>query len=264
MTPTHLCRFAAALALLSLAHSAARADYVSQTYLADGETAVHGTVQIEAYDGTGPSGGGLVAGQVRLTIHASLAGNPAQLWGLPPGYHFQFSGLSDFAFPSDLALSPGQIAPPPGWGATVSPGGVGQYQVEVQTGTPSAFRSDFSVLISGLGADAAPGHFVLPTMWGNGFGLGWNVADPVPNAPEPSAVVLGVMAATGLLARRAWRRRGMTPRDRPLLVHQDRATAAPAPRSARVPRRSAPAAGVPRPAAADRPAKGERCRPTTP
>src|SRR5262245_43669861 len=63
----------ATVLFLPVAQTAALADYISQTVglSSTAPNPISGSVQIEAYDGKGSAGGGLNAGQVRVTFHAN-------------------------------------------------------------------------------------------------------------------------------------------------------------------------------------------------
>src|SRR4051794_27548971 len=104
MALPHLHRLTLALAILSLAQSAAFAEYVSITTFSDAQTAVGASVQIEAYDGNGAAGGGLSAGQVRLSFDAFVNSPPPPIPGFPGTFSYKYSGLSGVSFSTDLPI----------------------------------------------------------------------------------------------------------------------------------------------------------------
>jgi hypothetical protein len=158
---------AMALSLAWFSHpTAARADYVSQSVTLDQSNALkdgvtYGTVLVEAYNGVGPGGGGLTAGEVRLTYTASTA---------PYSGESKTFGIGAVGFNTDLSLTPGQISGPGGWklknNHTMS--GFGNFVWELSGDAKGGSRPNpVTVLISGLGADATIGHFTLGSK-GNG------------------------------------------------------------------------------------------------
>jgi len=208
MRPLRFRQLPVLLLALLLTHSTALADYISGQWFLDGETAVGGTVRIEGYDGQGPPGGGLSAGQVRLTFQARLSypgSDPP-----PPGMVWKYSGISDLSFPSALSLNVNQISMGPGWvfsGADPQPshfGNFGEVYAYLTVTDYTQLQSTVTVLISGLGANASPNNFVEPNAWGGAFAVQWEDTDYVPAAaPEPSTLVLGVLGVAGWLGRRA-------------------------------------------------------------
>jgi hypothetical protein len=143
-----------------------RADYVSRTYTFDRSSLLpagiaYGTVTIEAYDGKGDPGNGLTAGQVRLTLQA----DPLPIYG-PVSDSFGFRSVG---FNTDLTLQESQITTPAGWQVRTGRhmGGFGLF------GWQAYAKSHFSqnplvVTISGLGADAAFDHFLIPSATSTG------------------------------------------------------------------------------------------------
>jgi MYXO-CTERM domain-containing protein len=214
-------RPAATLAALLFAPVVARGDYMTQTMALNpgGPPNIAGSVQVEAYDGNGAAGGGLSAGQVRLTYTMPAID--------PPSGGIAFAGLQSVAFNTDLSLTPSQITLPSGW-STANNAAVGSLgSFNWVAGTGGALQNNVSVLISGLGANATLSHFTLPFQ-----GTG-NPAPPTPNlfagqwvdlsfdstgphfaseavvangssspAPEPSALALAGFGLAGLVVRR--------------------------------------------------------------
>jgi hypothetical protein len=151
----------AAVALLALAALAplARADYVSQTFTMDQSSVLpagmsYGTVQIEAYDGNGAPGGGLAAGQVRLTFQA----NPQPIYD-SMGCHF---GIYGAGFNTDLTLDPSQISLPDHWKLRNGRfmGGFGQFGWDA-TGHIRNSQNPLVLTVSGLGSNATVDHFLI-------------------------------------------------------------------------------------------------------
>src|SRR3954471_18009029 len=107
------------LALLLLAAALgftqpARGGYLTETVTLDvsnelGSGAAYGTVKVEAYDGVGATGGGLKAGEVRLTF----AADPTAYDSVGPKF-----GLHTVGFNTDLSLAAAQIVTPAGWKLT--------------------------------------------------------------------------------------------------------------------------------------------------
>jgi hypothetical protein len=137
----------------------ARADYISQTFLLDQSSVLgggntYGSVRIEAYDGNGNGGGGLAAGQVRLTVQADVRPVYDTV-----GTHFGVYGLG---FNTDLSLQPGQIAIPDNWRLRNGRfmGGFGQFGWEA-SGKIRDSQNPLVLTISDLGTDASLGHFLI-------------------------------------------------------------------------------------------------------
>ncbi len=209
--------------VLLASHATVRADYVAQTVvldqsnkLADGVN--YGSVLIEAYDGKGASKGGLAAGQVRITYTPTIV----------PAYGTVSSdfGFSAATFNTDLALNSGQIAIPKGWGLNVpgTSGGFGTFSWGAEDlGKNNKKQNPLTILISGLGADATLGHFLLPSVGGKkgppqgtaffagqvqSFNTGPNdtsethshwVGGTAVLTPEPGTLALCACSAVGLL-----------------------------------------------------------------
>jgi hypothetical protein len=150
----------AALALACLA-PVGRADYVSRTYLFDQSSVLpggltYGSARIEAYDGMGTAGGGLSAGQVRLTVQADAL----PVYG-PLGDHF---GVYGAGFNTDLNLDPSQISLPDGWRLRNGRfmGGFGKFAWEA-SGPIESSQNPLVLTISGLGTNATLDHFLIPS-----------------------------------------------------------------------------------------------------
>jgi hypothetical protein len=226
---------------LALSASAARADYVSQTVNLDQSNTypdgvVYGSVKIEAYD-SGTGGGGLLAGQVRLTYTADIV---AAYLGTTKTF-----GIQDVGFNTKLSLKDGQISGPGGWklSSNATLDGFGKFSWDVSGNAKGGSRPNpVTVLISELGVDATVGNFLVgstgsgknPPSEGSvyfamhvaGFeaqeGSHWvggstivEEEPPPPTGsgevaptPEPSSIVLcGAGALCLALGRFTWRRR---------------------------------------------------------
>lgn len=230
------------LTFLPVTQTAVLADYISQTVglSSTAKNPISGSVQIEAYDGKGAAGGGLNAGQVRLTFHANA----------PIGNVGDFSGFEGVGFNTDLSLNPSQISGPMKWEASTNPYfGIVRFPWVVRATALDSFtgswlgvpdlvyngklplHNDLSVLISGLGSNATPAHFQFPgEKWTPAvfYGEWWDLRDDAfgfhfssqilsasesglgsgPLAtPEPSTLILYCLGLAGLLARRVQRLR---------------------------------------------------------
>lgn len=225
MSPRMLC--VASLTLL-LTAGVIRADYVTQTFslnqsnhLPDGTH--YGSVVVEAYDGIGAGGGGLAAGQVRLTFSADAL----PIYG-PLGKNF---GLDSVAFNTDLSLTPGQISAPSGWALVAKDklGGFGTFAWSATASKAKYQSPTVTVLLSGLGADATLSHFLVPTLNGKGNApaqgsalfagrvVGFTASaatndakahwTAVQAAPEPSSLALAALALGATACVRRLRRR---------------------------------------------------------
>lgn len=150
---------ATVVALFLVSASATRADYVSKTFQFDLSDALpafesFGSVQIETYNGVGASGGGLAAGQVRMTFTP----NALAIYGATDsGFGFQQVG-----FNSTLAINNAQISVPTGWNLRNDRfmGGFGKFKWQAY-GNPGDLTGPLSITISDLGADAILDHFLL-------------------------------------------------------------------------------------------------------
>jgi hypothetical protein len=150
----------ALLALVSLT-PLARADYLSKTFLLDQSNVLpsgtgYGSIFVEAYDGNGTPGGGLSAGQVRLTVQADTL--PA--YG-PVGSNF---GVYALGFNSNLTLQSSQISTPSGWQLRNGRfmGGFGQFAWEA-SGNVYDTHNPLVITISGLGTGATLDNFLIPS-----------------------------------------------------------------------------------------------------
>jgi hypothetical protein len=191
------CHFIVVLSLL--AAPAARADYIS-VYIPIANEPVSGSVQIEAFDGRGASGGGLGVGDVRLSFRTYLAPGDFS----PPGI-WQHMGLRGIVFPTDLNVIPNQIAMPPGWSLWVRNGADQRYWISALADTIPALQPTVSILITGLGANASPAHFLDTAMPGSDISVFWDFADRVGtpvSTPEPATFVLGALGIAALLGKR--------------------------------------------------------------
>lgn len=154
-------RMVLALSALVIVSPLARADYISQTILLDQSSVLgggdtYGSVRIEAYDGNGNAGGGLTAGQVRLTVQADVRPVYDAV-----GKHFGVFGLG---FNTDLSLQPSQIAVPDNWRLRNGRfmGGFGQFAWEA-SGKRRDSQNPLVLTISDLGTDATLDHFLIPS-----------------------------------------------------------------------------------------------------
>lgn len=225
---------------LALSPPSARADYVAHELnftlsndLAD--NVVYGMVYVEAYDGVGAPGGGLAAGQVRITASANIDPN-----AYPNGVFKNF-GLQKLAFNTDLALNETDVSAPPGWSLSGN-GNVSEFGrfTWVASGPGDTRQNPAVILISNLGLNATPDHFLLPSedpgtsepifFAGHIAGYygepsshhvavpGWVAVPPPPGGgagpdlttvPEPSTLVLALLGVGGCAAPllRRFRRR---------------------------------------------------------
>ena len=157
--------FFGSLALLVIT-TAAHADYVSRTYSFDLSDALpygesFGSAMIEAYDGVGPGGGGLAAGQLRMTFHAA----PLPIYG-PVDSSF---GIQQLGFNSKLDIKDAQIQLPAGWKVRNDRfmGGFGKFRWQAY-GDPSVLGGPLAITIDGLGADATVESFLVESRTSTG------------------------------------------------------------------------------------------------
>jgi len=159
-TLTRICAFFAALAMHG-ALSAARADYISQSVTLDQSNTLkdglaYGSVLIEAYDGVGSGGGGLKAGEVRLTYAANPGADYASL--------SKTFGIDHVGFNTDLAILADQINPPSGWKISnrKSLASFGKFTWNADGSAKGGTRPNpVTLVIGGLGKDATVGHFLI-------------------------------------------------------------------------------------------------------
>jgi hypothetical protein len=210
MARTPLSRFALCLAVLPFAHSGAFADYVSATAIMDHGDLVTATAKVETYDGIGPPGGGLSAGQARVTVTGTLMGAGQPYPGIP-GTILAYSGVS-ITFLTDFNLQPSQLHLPPNWTVGVSSIGPyynypAAYQVQMYNGVDTMTTpTSVSLLITGLGANITQDQFLLGQHYED-WGMQINFDFPIPEpTPEPSALMLGVLGMAGIVGRRVLRR----------------------------------------------------------
>jgi hypothetical protein len=123
---------------------------VSNTF---GGTADYGTVKLEAYDGVGVGGGGLLAGQIKITVTAFSA-------PYANGVNGNF-GIDKFAFNFNLSsLDLSDIASVPGgWNFDVTGpnsgyGPFGKFDAAADSATGNDERNPLVILISNQGAEA--------------------------------------------------------------------------------------------------------------
>jgi hypothetical protein len=91
-------RMITAALVVGLGPTVARADYMKASAYSDAQTQTGGTVLIESYDGVGAGGGGLAAGQIRLTV---------DIGDWRPPYPGAVGGVQNFFFSTNLSLKVG-------------------------------------------------------------------------------------------------------------------------------------------------------------
>jgi hypothetical protein len=147
-----------ALSLMLIATSAVRADYVTKSMSFDLSDSLpgssFGSVFLEAYDGVGDSGGGLAAGQVRMTFTPTAL----PVYG-PTDASF---GIQQLGFNSKLPLSDAQIQVPTGWKLRNDRfmGGFGKFKWQAY-GDPSVLPGPLTLTINDLGAFANLDNFLV-------------------------------------------------------------------------------------------------------
>jgi hypothetical protein len=236
--------FMAACALA--APPAVHADYVSQLVILDQSNTLkdgvaYGSVLVEAYNGVGAAGGGLKAGEVRLTFTAD-----------PTAYDSvsKTFGIDHLGFNTDLTLTAGQITQPSGWkiSSAKTLSGFGKFTWDADGSAKGGSRlNPASVLIDGLGSNATIDHFLIgsvgsgknPPSEGSvyfamhvaGFSVKGNdatshwvggstrlIVDPPPPpgpegsgdvrpTPEPASIILGAFGIGAVWLGRMWRSR---------------------------------------------------------
>lgn len=153
--------------LLSLGATAVWADYATQSINLDQSNTlkdgvVYGSVLIEAYNGVGAPGGGLNAGEVRLTYSAAVVPDYTSL-----GKTF---GIDHVGFNTDLSFAADKISGPAGWKINNkgSMSGFGKFTWQADGSAKGGERPNpVSLLITGLGTDATLAHFLFGSE-GNG------------------------------------------------------------------------------------------------
>lgn len=153
--------------LLAYLAAPTRADFVSQTItlnqsnaLKDGVT--YGSVLIEAYNGVGAAGGGLNAGEVRLTYSAAIVGDYGSIE--------KSFGIQNVGFNTDLKLKASQITGPGGWkvNSNKNLASFGKFSWTIDGSAKGGKRPNpVTVLLTGLGANATIEHFLFGSV-GNG------------------------------------------------------------------------------------------------
>jgi hypothetical protein len=235
----YLCTTVLAVGLLF--PTAVRADYVTQTFDLD-TPIVHaagptfGTVQVEAYNGVGAAGGGLLAGQVRITYTANSAPFYSASWAAANTSAPQHAAIEEVGFNTNLSLTSSQVQGPAGWVSFPNtpvdangPGigaGFGPFSWMVKSPTDPLNPPSVSILISGLGSNALVGNFLLGNVslaaevdnminlhgvqteitGGDLVGTGNLGPGSVASVPEPSALLLGFLGfGSAFLARKKLR-----------------------------------------------------------
>jgi PEP-CTERM motif len=168
----------------------ARADYMKTSAYSDAQTQTGGTVLIESYDGIGADGGGLAAGQIRLTVDIND-------WR--PPYPGAVGGVQNLFFSTTLTLTASQFTVPVGYsviiGSPFAPG-----TIDIVNNNPYELQSQFSILISGLGTSANTNDIAHTKAGEIGDDWEWSPA------PEPSSLLLGGVGLAALLVSRVFRR----------------------------------------------------------
>lgn len=220
----------------------ARADYVSQSVTLDQSNTLkdgvaYGSVLVEAYDGVGAAGGGLNAGEVRLTYSANIVADYAST--------SKTFGIDHIGFNTDLKLTAGQITSSAGWKINDNKNlsAFGKFSWAADGNAKGGDRPNpTSLLIKGLGANATVNHFTIATSgseadvyfamhvagfksvcdpgvsshWVGGSSLiteippppeGSGEGPPPSATPEPATILLGIFGFGGLWLGRAWRRK---------------------------------------------------------
>lgn len=148
-----------------------RAGYATQTFtLSQSNTAGadginYGSVKVEAYDGSGASGG-LATGQVRFTVTV----NSSAYGSIQSNF-----GMDMFGFNSDLSLQStnsglgNYVATPSGWSVDIgnqNMDGFGDFSVEFSSSGDRFLTAEFDVY--NLGANATLAHFLFGSKKQNG------------------------------------------------------------------------------------------------
>jgi MYXO-CTERM domain-containing protein len=162
----------------------------------DAQTQTGGTVLIESYDGVGAGGGGLAAGQIRLTF---------DIGDWRPPYPGAVGGVQNLFFSTNLSLKASQFTVPVGYsvliGRPFAPG-----TIDIVNNNPYDLQSQFSILISGLGTSANPNDIAHNRAGEIGDDWEWSPT------PEPSSLLLGSVGLAALFLSRVFRRRINPPR----------------------------------------------------
>jgi len=152
--------FAALLGLL--AANNAHADYVARAYTFDLSDSLpygdnFGSVHVEAYDGNGVSGGGLNAGQVRMTFQTATL----PIYG-PTDANF---GFQQVGFNANIDIKDVQISVPTGYKIRNDRfmSGFGKFRWQAY-GDPAALTGPLTLTISDLGKDALIENFTVGSL----------------------------------------------------------------------------------------------------
>jgi hypothetical protein len=185
-----LCLPVCLVAAFTLAPSGvARADYQSITFALDQSNALpdgvtYGTVMVETYDGVGAGGGGLVAGQARITVTI----DPSLYSALGPNF-----GLADFGFNSVAPITAGDISAPAGW--TIDPNhaedGFGKFDWGLVSPSGPGSYPSLVFYVNNLGANATVSNFQKDSSGNAGEGnvfFAAHVMDFTYNLPDGGTV----------------------------------------------------------------------------
>jgi hypothetical protein len=216
-----------ALACWTCLGQSAKADFQSQLFDLNvsnsfsGTSTTYATVLVEAWDGTGTGGGGLLAGQVRLT----LTDLPTSQEGTP-GPNF---GSDNFGFNSAAGFTGVTFSAPTGWSALNTTGtqmdGFGNFAGFTKN-NPTGGPGPIAFLLSGFGANATLANFEVGSTGasnaGGPFFFATHILDFANNptsqfvggstpgggggnlTPEPASVVMmgfGALALLGVARR---------------------------------------------------------------